>query len=109
MIFCKKLYTASREVEEIDAECAERAAKASNQEEYFAISASGTWSTALEVGGFSISGESLWSSQRLGKLEGILCVVGKSLGENSLSQVFSTVGGGHWEEELPDLGCYPCW
>ena len=37
MTSCKKLYAASREVEEIDVECAEWAAKAPNQEEHFAI------------------------------------------------------------------------
>ena len=42
----------------MDAECVERVAKASNQEEHLAISESGTWSTAVEVGGLSLSEES---------------------------------------------------
>ena len=109
MTFCRKLYTASKDVDEMVAECADRAAKASNQEEHFAISASGTWSTAVEVGGFNMTGESSCSSHRFGKVEGILWAMGKSLGVNSLSQAFLTVGGGHWYDELPTLGCCPCW
>ena len=89
--FCKKLHTASRE--EIDAECAERAAKASNQEEHFAISASGTWSTAVDVRVFNISGESSCNSQRLGNVEGILCMVGEVLrGELFVPGVFHCRG-----------------
>ena len=67
MTFCNKLYTASRDVKEKDAECAERVANASNQEEHLAISESGAWSTAVDVGDFNISGASSC----------ILCVVGK--------------------------------
>ena len=96
MMTCLKLYTSSRDIDEMVAECADRAANASSQDEHFAISASGTWSTAVEVGGFSFSGESSCSSQHLGKVDGILWAVGKSLGENSLFQGFWTVGGGHW-------------
>ena len=81
------------------------AAKASSQEEHLVISASETWSTAVEVGGFSMIGESSWSSQRFVKVEGTLWEVGKSLGENSLSQGFFPVGGGHWEEDELALGC----
>ena len=76
------------------AECADRVVNASSHYEHFAISASGTWSTAVNVGGFNISGESSCSSQGLGKVYRILWVVGKFLGENSLLQGFSTVGGG---------------
>ena len=43
---------------------------------------------AMEFGGFSMIGESSWSSQHFGKVEGTLWEVGKSLGENSLSQGF---------------------
>ena len=109
MTFWRKLYTASKDVDEMVAECADQAAKASSQEEHIAISASGTWSTTLEVGGFNMSGGSPCSFHRFGKVEEILWAVGKSLGKNSLSQGFSTVGGGHWYDELPALGCCPCW
>ena len=94
--FCMKLYNASRDVEEIVEECADHAANASSQEEHLPVSASGTWSTAVDVGGFNISGESSWSSQDLGRVDRILWAVGKSLGDNSLLQGLSTVGGGHW-------------
>ena len=73
------------------AECADRAANASSQDEHFVISASGTWSTAVDVGSFSISGESSCSSQHLDTVDRILWAVGKSLGENSLFQ-------GYWTE-----------
>ena len=84
MTFCKKLYTVSRDVKDKDAECAEWMANASNQEEHLAISESGNWSTAVDVGGLNISGESAC----------ILCVVGKFEGKNSVSQGFLTRGGG---------------
>ena len=64
--FCRKLYTTSKDVEEMVAEWAERVAKASSQYGHFAILVSGTCSTAVEVGSFIISGESSCSSQRIG-------------------------------------------
>ena len=83
----------------MDAECAEQAAKASNQEEHLTITESCTWSTAVEVGGLSISVESSCNSQCLGRVEGILCVVGKSLGANSLSHGFP------WYGEATEKNC----
>ena len=99
----------SKDVEDMIAEWEALAATASSQEEHLAISASGTWSTAVEVGGLSMMGESSWSSQRFRNVEGILWEVGKSLGVNSLSQGFLTAGGGHCEDEDPALGCWLCW
>ena len=78
--FCRKLYTTSKDVTEMVAEWAERVAKASSQYGHFAILASGTCSTAADVGGFIISGESSCSSQHIGNVDGMLWPVGKSLG-----------------------------
>ena len=107
--FCRKLYTTSKDVAEMVAEWAEHVAKASSQYGHFAILASKTCSTAADVGGFIISGESSCSSQRIGNVDGMLWPVGKSLGEYSLFQGFSTAGGGHWQDWLLAFVCCPCW
>ena len=52
-------------------------------------------------------GEEEWRSQRLGMEEGILCVVGNSLGTKVLSHGFLTIGGGHLSA-VPALGGGPC-
>ena len=90
-------------------EWADRAAKDSSQEEHLLISASGICSTAMAVGGSNIKGDSSCNSQRLGSVEGILCVVGNSFGEKSLDHAFSTRGGGQGADILPALGWGPCW
>ena len=78
------------------------AAKASSQEGYFVMSESGTSVTAVDCGGRSIRGEEACKSQRFGIVEGILWVVGNSLGTKSMSHGFRTGGGGHWSE-VPDF------
>ena len=108
VIFCKKLYTPTIEVADMDEVWEDLAAKASSQEGYFVVSESGTSITAVDCGGRSIRGDEACKSHRFGIVEGILWVVGKSLGINSLSHGFRTGGGGHWLE-VPDLGCGPCW
>ena len=57
----------------------------------------------------SINGESSCCSQCLVRVEGTLGGVGKSLGENSFSHGLWTVGGGHWRDVEPAVGCWPCW
>ena len=106
--FCWKLYTAMMDVADIVAVWAALAAKASSQDELFEISESGTSVTAVDWGGRSIRGEEECKSQRLGMEEGILCVVGNSLGTKVLSHGFLTVGGGHLSA-VPALGGGPCW
>ena len=54
-------------------------------------------------------GDSSCNSHHFGRVEGTLCAVGKSLGVNSLSQVFLTVGEAQGVDEEPALGCCPCW
>ena len=56
-----------------------------------------------------MTGELSCCPQRLGKVEGILCDVGKSFGENSLSQGLVSIGGGHGLDVEPALGYWPCW
>ena len=106
--FCWKLYTTTMDVADIVAVWAALAAKASNQDELLEISAPGTSVMAVDWGGRNMSGEVECRSQRLGMDDGILCVVGKSLGMKVLSHGFFTVGGGHLSA-VPALGGGPCW
>ena len=61
---------------------ADRAAKASSQEELFEISESGTSGTVVDCGGRSMRGEEAWRSHRLGIVEGILWEVESLSGRN---------------------------
>ena len=76
------------EVADMDEVWADLAAKASSQEGHLVISESGTSITAVDCGGQSIRGDEACKSRRFGIVEGILWVVGKSLGINSLSHGF---------------------